>query len=149
MTPGDGPLDDRATRRRLLAALVGVHPWLADPDWGPAAVDPGTCDRCGQHPRLVTTCGPASWRALCRDCLLDVGEDAFCAGHADDAAAAADHARDLPDQWATLVRLAWVAAGQVRADRAWLDLAVADLTDPGLAALVTGNDPADGQVDTG
>ena len=73
MTPGDGPLDDRATRRRLLAALVDVHPWLADPDWGPAAVDPGTCDRCGQRPRLVTTCEPASWRALCRDCVLDVG----------------------------------------------------------------------------
>ncbi len=109
-------------------------------------MDPGACDRCGDAPRLATACGPARWRALCRDCLLEVGDEAFCPGHADDATAAAAWARDLPDTWATLVRLAWVASGQVQADRDWLALAAAELGDPGLASLVAGNDPDDGQA---
>lgn len=137
MTPAHHPLATRERRRDLLALLVDHHPWLADDDLGPAAVDAGPCDRCGRDPRLVPPCGPVPWRGLCRDCVLEVGTAAFCAGHADEADDLLARARALPATWATLVRLAWVARGEVRADRDFLAAAAATLrTSPAVADLL-------------
>lgn len=104
---------DRADRRHLRSALSSAVPWLTRPDAGPRSVDAGQCDRCGDQPRLVPTCGPAQWRALCRDCVLDVGLDAWCAGHAEDGRDVLDWAADLPPWWGDAVVLWWVATGEV------------------------------------
>lgn len=103
---------DRVALRRALAA---AYPWLTAADAGPNTVDAGTCERCGTLPRLLPTCGPAPWQALCRDCAAVVGQDGWCDGHAAEGAAARRWAQALPDEWATVVVLWWVATGEVRA----------------------------------
>ncbi len=104
---------DRADRRQLRSALSLAAPWLDRPDVGPRAVDAGQCDRCGQRPRLLPTCGPARWRTLCRECGLEVGRDGWCDGHAADAATWLAWARDLPPWWGDAVVLWWVGTGEV------------------------------------
>ncbi len=125
-------------RRALRAALGSVAPWTAALDRGPRAVDAGECDRCRTQPRLLPTCGPVGWTALCRDCALEVGEDAWCDGHADDGAELRDWATGLPPSWPTLVRLWWVATGEVTMDDAWLAAARADVADD-VAMLLPGD----------
>lgn len=122
-------------RRELRAVLRRAHPWVADPEVGPSSVEAGECDRCARRPRCVPTCGPVPWTALCRDCAIEVGDDGWCDGHAEDGARYRRWAADLPDQWATLTRLWWVATGEVRADAAWLRTARADVDDRIAAAL--------------
>jgi hypothetical protein len=104
------PVDRRALRR----ALLDAEPWLAAADVGPASVDAGPCDRCGDAPRLLPTCGPTGWAALCRDCALEVGDAGWCDGHADEGAAARRWAAGLPASWAQTVTLWWVATGELR-----------------------------------
>jgi hypothetical protein len=106
--------DRRALRQRLLV----VAPWLARTDVGPQAVEAGPCDRCGQAPRLLPTCGPAGAAAVCRDCARRLGDDGWCAGHQEEGAAARAWAEQLPDRWAELVTLWWIATGEVRVDAA-------------------------------
>ena len=103
-----------AQRAELRDALRAAHPWLTATDWGAQAVSAGECDRCGQAPRLLPTCGPVAWQALCRDCAADLGTDAWCDGHRDDAVAALAWAADLPHDWSDVVRLWWIATGEVR-----------------------------------
>lgn len=104
------PRDRRALRRALLEA----EPWLAATEVGPASVDAGTCDRCGQAPRLLPTCGPAGFEALCRDCALELGDQAWCDGHAAEGEAARDWAAALPPSWGQTVTLWWYATGELR-----------------------------------
>lgn len=106
---------DRADRRQLRSALSSAAPWLTRGDVGPRAVDAGQCDRCEQRPRLVPTCGPVAWRALCRACVLDVGLDAWCDGHADDGRDVLAWVADLPAWWGDAVVLWWVTTGEVAA----------------------------------
>ncbi len=113
-------------RRQLRHVLAEVAPWTTDPETGPAAVDAGECDRCGDQPRWVATCGAQPWPAICRDCLLELGTEAFCDGHRRDALDHVAAARALPDEWATITRLAWIASGEVRAGDDWVAL-VTDL----------------------
>lgn len=108
-------------RRRLRAALATVYPWVTDTELGPRSVEAGECDRCGRQPRVVATCGPVAWSALCAGCVETVGAAAFCEGHAAEAGAAAAWVRRLPDEWAQVARLWWVATGEVRLDRLVLD----------------------------
>lgn len=134
---------DVAGRRRLRRALGEVAPWLRDPDVGPTTVDAGTCDRCRERPRVVATCGPAAARTLCVPCVLAVGDDGWCDGHRDMAAAARAWAREAPPWWADAVVLWWVSTGEVRpgpgveVDATSLPSAVA------LALGGGGDDPAD------
>lgn len=102
---------DRAALRR---ALVAAEPWLAADEVGPRAVDAGPCDRCGRRPRLLPTCGPGGFTALCRDCAEALGDDAWCEGHLDEGRRARSWARRLPDRWPDAVVLWWVATGEVR-----------------------------------
>lgn len=134
---------DRATRRRLDAALVAREPWLDDVLVGPAAVDAGTCDRCGNAPRFVVPCGPEGGRGWCPGCLRERGPEAFCDGHVEDAERALAWADRLPPTWATLTRLAWAARGEVRADTSFLAAAAATLRDPGLVGLLPPSATAD------
>lgn len=103
----------REDRRRLRAALTALAPWLDHPDAGPRTVDAGQCDRCDGQPRVLATCGPIQWRALCRDCALEVGSDAWCDGHAEHGRELLQWARDLPAWWGDAVVLWWVATGEV------------------------------------
>ncbi len=107
-------------RRGLRAALRTAYPWVTDGEVGPSAVEAGECDRCARRPRCVPTCGPVAWTALCADCAVAVGEDGWCAGHADQGQDLRHWAAALPPEWPTVVRLWWVATGEVRADRAWV-----------------------------
>lgn len=88
-------------------------------------MEAGECDRCGDEPRLLPTCGPVAWTALCRSCARKVGADAWCDGHADDAADLLDWAEALPDEWPTVCRVWWIATGEVRIDEGDLDRASA------------------------
>jgi hypothetical protein len=110
---GDLDARDRAELRR---ALCQVEPWLTATDVGPRTVDAGPCDRCAQLPRLVPTCGPAPWPALCRDCVEEVGLDAWCDGHRDEGHDALAWARALPRHWDVAVTAWWVATGELRLD---------------------------------
>lgn len=103
----------RAERAQLREALETAAPWVRHPDAGPQAVDAGQCDRCGNHPRVLPTCGPVQWRALCRACGLEVGTAAWCEGHARLARDLTAWARDLPPWWGDAVVLWWVATGEV------------------------------------
>lgn len=103
-------------RAALRAALVGLAPWLTDPQRGPTTVDAGSCDRCGQRPRLLATCGPTGAPAVCRRCLDVLGDDAWCDGHLDEGRASRAWAATLPDRWGDLVVLWWLATGEVRPD---------------------------------
>ncbi len=102
---------DRAGLRR---SLIAAYPWLADPEHGPATVEAGECDRCGHEARLVTTCGPTSWPALGRRCADEVGDDAWCDGHADDGIVARAWLHALPPEADDVARIWWVATGEVR-----------------------------------
>lgn len=84
---------------------------------GPRAVDAGECDRCGEAPRFVPTCGPAGAEVVCRDCALAGGLDLWCAGHVDTGEQVLAALPRLPDEWAVVTRLWWVATGEVRLDR--------------------------------
>jgi hypothetical protein len=110
-----GGLDARE-RAELRRALREVEPWLDATDVGPRAVDAGSCDRCGRLPRLVPACGPAPWAALCRDCVEEVGLEAWCDGHRDEGHAALAWARALPRHWDVTVTVWWVATGELRVD---------------------------------
>ena len=107
---------DAATRRQLRAALTARFAWVTDGDVGPAAVEAGECDRCGQEARLVMTCGPAAWRYLGRTCVRTLGTAAWCDGHADTAITAAAALAALPAEADTVARLWWVATGEVALD---------------------------------
>jgi hypothetical protein len=109
---------DASRRRALRAELVRRHPWIDDVEVGPRAVEAGECDRCGAEARLVTTCGPVRWAELGRRCAAEVGTDAWCDGHADEAAELLRRLRDLPDEADMVARLWWVATGEVRLDAA-------------------------------
>jgi hypothetical protein len=100
-------------RRALRHALLEAEPWLRATDVGPASVDAGPCDRCGDAPRLLPTCGPAGHVALCRDCALDLGDEAWCEGHAAEGDEARRWAAELPGSWAQTVTLWWFATGEL------------------------------------
>jgi hypothetical protein len=104
--------------------LLATEPWLQATDRGPRAVDAGACDRCGDHPRLLPTCGPGGQPALCRRCALEVGVDAWCDGHQDEARDLLGWAAALPDHVDLVITLWWVSTGEVRLD------SLADLPDP-------------------
>lgn len=107
---------DAARRRELRVALAARHPWLDDVEVGPRAVEAGECDRCGAEPRLVATCGPTRWAGLGRRCAAEIGERAWCDGHADDARRWLAQLRRLPPEADVVARLWWVATGEVRLD---------------------------------
>ena len=113
-------------RPALRAALLDAAPWLHASDLGPRAVDAGTCDRCGVLPRLLPTCGPGAPEALCRDCAIELGDDAWCHGHRHDGLAARAWAGALPDRWPDAVVLWWVATGELR----WDPVTMAATADP-------------------
>jgi hypothetical protein len=54
-----------------------------------------------------------SWPALCRECGLAVGHDAWCDGHAGLATELLAWAAGLPAWWGDAVVLAWVTTGEV------------------------------------
>lgn len=107
---------DADARRQLRAALLARYPWIDHDDVGPRAVEAGECDRCAAEARLVTTCGPTRWASLGRDCANAVGADAWCDGHAGDAASWLAHLARLPAEADAVARLWWVATGEVRMD---------------------------------
>lgn len=111
---------------------------MVDPEVGPSSVQAGECDRCERAPRVVPTCGPVAWTALCATCAVEVGEDAWCDGHRDDGARSRAWATTLPPSWPTITRLWWVATGEVRPDEAWLRAARAEVADP-VATLLPGD----------
>lgn len=125
---------DRAARRRLRAALETDAPWLTDPVVGPTTVDAGSCDLCGDQPRVVATCGPAPARTLCVTCIDEVGADGWCDGHDDVAAAARAWAAAVPAWWADAVVLWWLSTGEVRA--AGPGTPSLDAVPPGVAAAL-------------
>jgi hypothetical protein len=104
---------DRQGRAALRQALREVEPWLAATDVGPRAVDAGTCERCGRLPRLLPTCGPVPWSALCRDCAGQIGLDAWCDGHEEEGRAALAWAGSLPPHWDVAVTVWWVSTGEL------------------------------------
>lgn len=116
---------DRAGLRR---ALLTTEPWLQSTDRGPQSVDAGACDRCDDLPRLLPTCGPDGYPGLCRPCADDLGVDAWCDGHHDEAVEVLGWAAALPDHWDLVVTLWWIATGEIRVDRA-VDRAVDRVVD--------------------
>lgn len=104
-----------ADRERLRAALLARHPWVADGEVGPRAVEAGDCDRCGREARLVTTCGPGPV-ALGRRCAAELGTEAWCEGHAEQAEAALAALSRLPAEADDVARLWWLATGELRLD---------------------------------
>lgn len=110
------PLD----RDGLRTALREAYPWLDATDVGPRAVSAGECDRCGDEARLVATCGPVEWRELGRACAQDLGLEAWCDGHEDEARTALRWLAALPDEADDVTRLWWVATGEVQLDPALL-----------------------------
>lgn len=111
--------EERAALRDMLAAR---HPWLRNEEFGPRAVEAGECDRCGAEARLVTTCGPIAWSALGRRCAAEVGADAWCEGHVEEAERALAWLAGLPEAADHAARLWWVATGEVRLDPELLEL---------------------------
>lgn len=81
-------------------------------------MEAGECDGCASEARLVQTCGPGPYQFLGRRCALAAGGDAWCAGHAADAAAALTKLAGLPVEADTVARVWWVATGEVRLDDA-------------------------------
>lgn len=102
-------------------ALLAAEPWLARTDLGPQAVDAGACDRCGQRPRLLPTCGPDGDPGLCAGCAATLGVDAWCDGHLDEATEALAWSAGLPAHVDLAVTLWWVATGEVQLDPSLLD----------------------------
>lgn len=113
----------REQRASLRDALRARHPWLDHEDFGPRTVEAGECDRCGAETRLVATCGPTAWPALGRRCAAEVGTDAWCDGHRDDAERALAWLTGLPAVADQVARLWWVSTGEVRLDPALLEQA--------------------------
>jgi hypothetical protein len=107
---------DAARRRALRDELIARHPWLDHDEVGPRSVEAGECDRCGDEARMVTTCGPTEWAALGRACASEVGADAWCDGHADQAGSWLRLLAALPAEADAVARLWWVATGEVRPD---------------------------------
>lgn len=103
---------DVGLRRELLAR----HPWLAETERGPQAVEAGECDACGDEARLIATCGPGAPPYLGRRCAAASGVDAWCDGHRDEADAALVWLSDLPRQADDAARLWWVSTGEARLD---------------------------------
>jgi hypothetical protein len=130
-------------RARLRRALREVEPWLAATEVGPQAVDAGMCDRCDLLPRLVPTCGPGPWPALCLACVEEVGLDAWCDGHEAEGRETLDWVGALPPHWDVAVTAWWVATGELALDSlAWPRL---DQLDPRVRGLL----PAGHGQDTG
>ena len=100
----------------LRAVLVERYPWLDDELWGPRNVEAGECDDCSAEARLVETCGPGAARYLGRRCAEARGVEAWCDGHAEEAAGALRWAEALPTEADDVARLWWVATGEVRLD---------------------------------
>ena len=107
---------ERTQRTALRAALLEAAPWLDATEVGPRSLVAGACDRCGAAPRLLPTCGPTRYEALCRDCADAEGDDAWCDGHLEDGRAARAWAAELPDRWGEAVVLWWLATGEIRGD---------------------------------
>ena len=105
---------DIQARRSLRDALRSRYPWVADPQWGPAAVEAGECDACGAEARLAQACGPGAVSYLGRRCVLRLGAQAWCGGHADDAEAAVAWMTRLPAEADVVARLWWVSTGEVQ-----------------------------------
>lgn len=126
---------DHLDRPGLRDALRRAYPWVTDPGVGPRAVEAGECDRCGRRPRCIPTCGPVAWTALCVDCAAEVGDDAWCDGHHDEGRAHRAWGARLPAEWPTVVRLWWVATGEVGVDDAWVRSARAEVDEVVRAAL--------------
>lgn len=103
--------DRAALRGRLRHRYAWLRPLS---DIGPQTVDAGECDRCGAEARLVTVCGPGAWEALGRRCAAELGAEAWCPGHADDAARQLVELAGLPPEADTVARLWWVTTGEVR-----------------------------------
>lgn len=129
-------------RRALRAALAEAEPWLLADDVGPRAVDAGPCDRCGGPPRILPTCGPSAFEALCRDCALTLGLDAWCDGHREEGRAALRWAVGLPAAWDVAVALWWVATGELELDA--LVWRRARMLPPAVAAALPVTPPAPG-----
>lgn len=110
--------DERAALRQVLLAR---HPWLEHDAFGPKAVESGECDCCGAEARLVSTCGPTAWTALGRRCAAEVGAEAWCDGHREDADRALGWLEELPAVADDVARLWWVSTGEVRLDPDLLD----------------------------
>ena len=122
-------------RRGLRAALRATYPWVTETEVGPQAVEAGECDRCARRPRCVPTCGPVAWTSLCAACAVEVGDDAWCDGHRAEGQARRAWARALPPEWPTVVRLWWVATGEVRPDHTWVRAARAEVPERVRATL--------------
>jgi len=108
---------DATQRSALRSAIQERYPWVAAAgDWGPAVVEAGDCDRCHAEARLLQTCGPGSEEFLGRGCLRALGAEAFCDGHADQAATALAWIETLPAEADLVARVWWVATGEVQLD---------------------------------
>lgn len=107
---------DRHQRTRLRTALLEVAPWLDASEVGPRSVVAGVCDRCGAAPRLMPTCGPTEYEALCRECADTEGDEAWCEDHLDEGRVARCWASELPERWGDAVVLWWIATGEIRHD---------------------------------
>ena len=107
---------DVEQRGRLRRALLARYQWVADTEWGPAAVEAGECDGCGAEARLVQVCGPGSAQFLGRTCVLTQAEQAWCSGHAGEAALAVEWVDRLPSEADIVARMWWVATGEVSLD---------------------------------
>jgi hypothetical protein len=107
-----------AQRAALCQELRRRYPWLDSHVVGPRSVEAGECDACGKEARMVMTCGPGAARYLGRRCAQEQGEDAWCAGHLDEARQALRVLARLPGEADTVARLWWVASGEVRVDPA-------------------------------
>lgn len=103
-------------RAALREALLARYPWMGATEVGPQAVEAGECDRCGAEARLAETCGPVAWQYLGRRCAAEVGLEAWCEGHADDAGRTLAWLAALPAEADAATRLWWVATGEVRLD---------------------------------
>lgn len=130
---------NRDQRVRLRELLTVAHPWVDQIDRGPRAVTAGECGVCGALPRLLVTCGPGAPAAeLCRTCAADMGVEAWCDGHREQAEADLLWAASLPDDWAAVCRLWWVATGEVALDPSLLT------ANPPLAELISQAQGPDG-----
>lgn len=101
-------------RAALRSALLTAEPWLCETDRGPRAVDAGPCDRCRHRPRLLPTCGPDGYPGICVGCARELGEGAWCDGHASEAAEHLAWAAALPEHADLVVTLWWVGTGELR-----------------------------------
>lgn len=121
------PAEKAELRRTLLAA----NPWLEADDVGPRSVDAGVCDRCASAPRLIETCGPSAFTAVCRPCLVELGDEAWCDGHRAHGAAVREWESRLPRWWGEVTVLWWVATGELTLDPRFAAHVDAVLRQPG------------------